>query len=207
MWIPAAGVLLQCTALGGSHGQRNDDDLDVLLVTTLNRTAEEHCSNNAIGGHFFQRVASINEATLRNLSVPEARRAFVNRCVCEYNGFKLLCQNDSYEKLDRYIGPSWWFPILGGGKVMSEYQLPLWGIPTTSVRLNPWFMARGKENLEALKLYDEDGDMHISLHEFMNRLHVASSNNEFNMKWFATEVEKNPCRVINSWIHLNHSLW
>jgi len=83
-WIPAAGTLLQAAALGGSHGQRNDDDLDLLLITTLNRTAEEHCTNNAIGNHFFHRVESINEATLNSLNGPNGQYVFANRCICGF---------------------------------------------------------------------------------------------------------------------------
>jgi len=153
-------------------------------------------------------VPSINEATLNNLNGPvSGQRAFANRCICEYGNWTLLCRKDAYDRLDIQIGPDWWFPILGGGKATAHAYLPLWGHPRSSIRLSSWFMPLGAENLKALKLYDIDGDMQISFDEFMNRLRVAASMHEFNMKWFATEVQMNPCRIVNSHIHLNHSLW
>ena len=205
LWIPASGSLLQSTALGGSHGQSNDDDLDILLLTTLNKTAEQHCTNNAIGNFFFSFVQSSSSGSINKSSIAASHPAFANRCVCEFNDMRLFCRKDAYDALNRYIGPEWWFPISGGGKVTHEQALPKWGDPNHYLRRR--WMNNGKGNLLALRSYDTDGDMQISLPEVINRLHVATSNRQFNMQWFNRQVRVDPCSIVNSWIHLNHSLW
>ena len=95
LWLPApgSGSLLQPVALGGNHGFKSDNDLDIQLVTTLDLDIYEHCSNDAIGNFGFTRVEQINRRTIP--------KHFQNRCECEFNGMQMICQANAYELLEQ----------------------------------------------------------------------------------------------------------
>ena len=199
LWLPnpVSGTLLQPVALGGSHGFKNDKDLDIRLLTTLELGPNEHCSTDVIGYNFFQRVREINEDTLP--------KEFQNRCECEFNGIKMYCQTNAYELLDNEFGKSWWFPISKGGKNMADFCKPNWGDPLTYERKHRFFMKLGRENFEGLKMYDKDNDFQIDWDDMIWWL--KSHPDKFNMDWFFYQLEKNPCRLENGRIDLNHSMW
>ena len=57
LWFPIDGTLLQTVGMGGSHGFVDDDDVDIMLVSTLNLSADDYCSNDALGldkQHFWK---------------------------------------------------------------------------------------------------------------------------------------------------------
>jgi hypothetical protein len=98
-------------------------------------------------------------------------------------------------------------PITEGGKRMEEKVLKMWADPESAFRVSPWFMERGRENLDALQSYDKDGDSHIGMTDFSDHLLEADIDKRFNMGWLRYQAKTAPCRIVNAQIHLNHSLW
>ena len=220
---------------GGFHGDcAGDGDLDVLLSSELfPNWVEEHCevdsglARNIDKYLYIKPVAGVPfRAHLRKQVIPYLTRDNLWRrtdlpsgypCVCEYEGFEMLCPPAKY--FIKLYGGSWWVPSLGGGK-NTGHHLRAFMIPPKpnddpdnnddsicvagSGDLFCYFhwledTNRGLAN----QLVDPNGDGDVSIIEFL--AYVRSSKG-VNQLWLDHAMREEPCVVANAQIHYNHTL-
>ena len=217
LFILYEGQGLAAITGGGFHGNDDDDDLDMKMLSRLYPNVDGHCPGAAMGNWGFSPAPSVDNigvgvrykpirlfgaALASPLSTSDdslLREVQNTGCICRWEEFEVLCLNpekSSYMRIRH--GGSFWVPPKKGFKETGN-MFKIFMQPGT--REFPHF-GWVKTTVRGLRLIDANSDGAISVHEFLTFLR---NDYRVNQVWLSVAVANDPCAVANAHIHYNHT--
>lgn len=221
------GQGLGATAAGGFHGNFDDGDLDIKMISQLQQfpTLYAHCPGFDLGQYGFQAwphtegttafqryfsnasdtpwtTAPHKNAEKQAWAEGEMRKWLGNGCICQWEEWEVLCVSQPpYNYWRKGHGGSWWVPPMKGGKAVGDDLIHYLNPANSLYGYFGWFA----ETQGGLAILDKDPkDNMINMREF---LAYVRSTPRVNQLWLERATADEPCIVANAQIHYNHTLY
>jgi len=216
VFVPFGGIGLTAMTIGGSHGNGDDDDIDLKSVSRVNKSLHDHCDGVNLGPYGFeywpkpenqnveQSIAAIsalhNQSSVAFKALPSTLKEhyLTEACVCEWEGLSLLCiPNDAYWVYD--YGKSYWVPPASSG--FKDTGVGFKGYMSPGNSLEPYFSWL-EETMRSLSTVDINNDGEISAAEFLS---YVQGQSKVNQLWLNRTMVQQPCVIYNAAVHYNHT--
>ena len=121
LFVVFEGQGLGARMAGGFHGNQDDGDLDVRMVSELYDHLAQHCEDADLGGFGFHKVPVVGgvagmKAVLAKNGEDWLGQGGHQPCIGEWEGLEVLALPDESSYFRSLHGGSWWVPPVSGGK-------------------------------------------------------------------------------------------
>ena len=119
---PISGQALGALFVGGFHGNTDDGDLDLKFASRL-PSSEDLCSEFGLGALHGLKALPARSGNSREddqLMVNVTEQMSLPRpCICRWEEFEVLCDNEESRNTFDLFGGSWWVPPCLVGKMLT----------------------------------------------------------------------------------------
>jgi hypothetical protein len=209
IFIMMEGQGLASETAGGNHGNSDDPDLDIKMISRVPGMKDmyAHCMPwNHLGSFGYYPYPAdtpdLYPMTTKVLDLDPRKPIsglFHSACICEWEGIEVLCPGSPKYNSYRF-GGSWWVPPVKGFKDTGAW---IKFYADKSFKLNLYAqIGWARDTVAGLTTLDANNDGQLVLREVWKYIRGSK---RINQLWVDDMLQNDPCVVWNAKVHYNHT--